>query len=94
MDLPDDAARERVAQRKVDPKTGVYYDMRTKPPKDADVAGRLIQHPDDADQAFANYLKEYPCCFYMLLVRHLHHASGDFNEISVTSPLCWPKYRR
>jgi len=59
MDLPDEIAKERVAHRRVDPKTGIFYDTKTKPPKDAAVSVRLVQHPDDEEQAFAAHLKEY-----------------------------------
>ena len=59
MSLSDAEAKERVNNRRVDPKTGILYDMKTKPPTDAAVTARLVQHPEDTPDAFAARLKGY-----------------------------------
>lgn len=59
LGLSDEVARERVSNRRVDPKTGILYDTKTKPPKESAVAARLVQHPDDTPEALTAQLKEY-----------------------------------
>ncbi len=41
LECPDDVVRERLLNRKVDPLTGDFYDMKLDPPTDYAVSSRL-----------------------------------------------------
>lgn len=49
LQLAEDVCRERVCGRRVDTETGQQYHVRTAP---AEIASRLVQHKDDAEDVF------------------------------------------
>jgi adenylate kinase len=58
VDVADEAILERVTGRRSDPVTGHVYHVVFDPPP-ADVAGRLIQRPDDTADVLQQRLAEY-----------------------------------
>jgi len=41
---------QRVGKRRVDPETGVVYNIETNPPADEEVAARLVQASNETEQ--------------------------------------------
>jgi adenylate kinase len=58
VDVPDDILLERITGRRTDPATGRIYHLTFDPPP-ADIAGRLIQRPDDTAEVLVKRLNEY-----------------------------------
>lgn len=58
LEAPDALVYDRVAQRRLDPLTGTYYDGLNPPPSD-EVRNRLIQLPEDAHEVVKRRLGNY-----------------------------------
>lgn len=40
----------RLSNRRIDPTTGIYYNLEVYPPKDEAIASRLIEQAEDKDK--------------------------------------------
>ena len=58
LELPDEVLVERITGRRVDPATGQVYHVKHRPPP-PDVAGRVVQRPDDTEATFRARLQKY-----------------------------------
>jgi adenylate kinase len=58
LGVPADAIVERMSGRRTDPVTGDVYHLRYNPPP-AEVAGRLVQRPDDQEETVRHRLDVY-----------------------------------
>ena len=61
IDVPDDVAVERVAGRRVDPKTNAVYHIKFNPPPsdDPELLARLIQRDDDTEEKMRRRLQVF-----------------------------------
>jgi adenylate kinase len=58
LEVPDDMVVQRLTGRRSDPQTGKIYHLIFNPPP-ADVAGRVVQRPDDTEEAARKRLEKY-----------------------------------
>jgi len=58
IDVPEEVIVRRMSGRRTDPETGAVYHLEHAPPP-ADVAGRLVQRPDDQEETVRNRLAIY-----------------------------------
>ena len=58
IEVPDDQIVERIAGRRIDPRTGAIYHLRFQPPP-AEAAGRLVQRDDDREDVIRARLRRY-----------------------------------
>lgn len=59
LEVSDVEAKERIGTRRVDPATGVFYNILDKRRPPADIFERLEKHPDDDETAVNKLLHEY-----------------------------------
>jgi adenylate kinase len=50
FEQPEEESIRRLNNRRIDPQTGVYYNLEIQPPKDESVASRLIELYEDKDE--------------------------------------------
>ena len=53
LDIPDADATARLVNQRVDPETGILYNLEISPPSDPAVAERLVQRSEDSEEAVA-----------------------------------------
>ncbi len=58
LDVPDDVIVERMSGRRTDPETGEVYHVTFNPPP-AEIAGRVVQRPDDREETVRHRLAVY-----------------------------------
>ena len=58
LDVPADAVVERMSGRRTDPVTGEVYHVLHNPPP-AEIAGRVVQRPDDREETVRHRLQVY-----------------------------------
>lgn len=58
LDVADDVIVERMTGRRTDPETGAVYHLKYNPPP-PEVAGRLVQRPDDRENTVRHRLAVY-----------------------------------
>lgn len=58
IDVPEEVIVRRMSGRRTDPETGAVYHLEHAPPP-AEVAGRLVQRPDDREETVRNRLGVY-----------------------------------
>ena len=49
FEQPEDESVRRISNRRVDPSTGLYYNLEINPPKDEATASRLIEMSEDKE---------------------------------------------
>eukprot|EP00026_Physarum_polycephalum_P005236 Phypoly_transcript_05267.p1 GENE.Phypoly_transcript_05267~~Phypoly_transcript_05267.p1 ORF type:complete len:492 (+),score=89.97 Phypoly_transcript_05267:71-1477(+) len=59
LEISEVEAKERIAHRRVDPATGVFYDISGKVKPSEEILERLEKHPDDEDIPVNLLLQEY-----------------------------------
>jgi len=59
LDLPDHEARSRIENRRVDPSTGLFYNISQTADHPEHVVKRLQRHPDDNERAVEALIEEY-----------------------------------
>eukprot|EP00049_Salpingoeca_infusionum_P026878 m.28626 g.28626 ORF g.28626 m.28626 type:complete len:481 (-) comp9057_c0_seq1:111-1553(-) len=59
LDLPGTSALERLSLRRIDPVTGQRYHLSRRPPPNAKVEERLLQHPSDEESEIQRRLMNY-----------------------------------
>ena len=80
--VPDDVIVRRMSGRRTDPETGQVYHVEHNPPP-ADVAGRVVQRADDAEETVRNRLEVYRrqteplVAFYRAAGVPVHDVDGD-----------------
>ena len=47
FEQPEEESIRRISNRRIDPSTGVYYNLEVMPPKDEATASRLIELSED-----------------------------------------------
>jgi adenylate kinase len=81
IDVPEEVIVRRMSGRRTDPETGAVYHLEHAPPP-ADVAGRLVQRPDDQEETVRNRLSVYRqttaplVAFYESAGVPVHHVDG------------------
>jgi adenylate kinase len=58
IDVPEEVIVRRMGGRRTDPETGAVYHLEHAPPP-AEIAGRLVQRPDDQEETVRNRLAIY-----------------------------------
>jgi adenylate kinase len=58
LEVPDELIVERISGRRVDPLTGEIYHIKYNPPP-PEIAGRVIQRPDDTEATCRRRLEKY-----------------------------------
>jgi adenylate kinase len=82
IDVPAEAIVRRMSGRRTDPETGTVYHVEHNPPP-AEVAGRVVQRPDDAEETVRNRLRVYReateplVAFYRAAGLPVHDVPGD-----------------
>jgi adenylate kinase family enzyme len=54
FEQPEEECVRRLSNRRVDPHTGLYYNLEINPPKEEAVAARLIELHEDKEQVVRN----------------------------------------
>jgi adenylate kinase len=81
IDVPEDVIVRRMSGRRTDPETGAVYHLEHAPPP-AEIAGRLVQRPDDQEETVRNRLSVYRqttaplVAFYESAGVPVHHVDG------------------
>lgn len=81
IDVPEEVIVRRMSGRRTDPETGAVYHLEHAPPP-AEVAGRLVQRPDDQEETVRNRLSVYRqttaplVAFYESAGVPVHHVDG------------------
>jgi adenylate kinase len=83
LEVPDEVLVERITGRRVDPQTGQVYHVKHHPPP-ADVAGRVVQRPDDTETTFGARLKKYHAETRSVLP--LYESRGLLSRIDGNAP--------
>ena len=82
LEVDDDAIVRRMGGRRTDPETGTVYHVEHNPPP-AEVAARVVQRPDDAEETVRNRLRVYRetteplVAFYRAAGLPVHDVPGD-----------------
>jgi adenylate kinase len=50
FEQPEEESIRRISNRRIDPNTGVYYNLEVFPPKDEATASRLIELAEDKEK--------------------------------------------
>ena len=50
FEQPDEESVRRLSNRRIDPHTGTYYNLEINPPKEEQVASRLIELHEDKEE--------------------------------------------
>ena len=58
IEVPDESIVERIVGRRMDPETGEIYHVKYRPPP-SEIADRIVQRPDDTEEACRERLKKY-----------------------------------
>ena len=51
FEQPEEESIRRLANRRIDPQTGVFYNLEIDPPQDEATASRLVDLPEDREAA-------------------------------------------
>lgn len=87
IDVPEDVIVGRLGGRRTDPETGEVYHVDHNPPP-AEVAGRVVQRPDDREETIRHRLEVYRESTAPLVAHYeqngapVHRVDGD-REIEV-----------
>jgi adenylate kinase len=82
IDVPEEALVRRLSGRRTDPETGKVYHVEHNPPP-PEVAGRVVQRPDDSEETVRNRLRVFReatapvIAYYEAHDVPVHRASGD-----------------
>jgi adenylate kinase len=82
LEVDDDAIVRRMSGRRTDPQTGTVYHLEHNPPP-AEVAGRCVIRPDDAEATVRNRLEVYRASTAPLVEHYraagvpVHRLDGD-----------------
>lgn len=82
LDVPGEAIVERMSGRRTDPETGKVYHVSHNPPP-AEIAGRVVQRPDDQEDTIRHRLRVYDESTAPLIAHYeadgipVHHVDGD-----------------
>lgn len=82
LDVPDEAIVERMSGRRTDPESGKVYHLRHNPPP-PEVAGRVVQRPDDSEATVRHRLEVYAQQTEPLIAHYresgipVHRVNGD-----------------
>lgn len=82
LDVPAEAIVKRMSGRRTDPETGTVYHVEHNPPP-AEIAGRVVQRPDDQEETIRHRLEVYEESTRPLIAHYeaegvpVHHVDGD-----------------
>jgi adenylate kinase len=76
FEQPEQESLRRLTQRKIDPDTGVIYDMEMSPPLDDTIAGRLLPLPEDNEAVIKQRLQHY--------ISQQHHVEEAYKDMLFT----------
>lgn len=85
LEVPAEAIVERMSGRRTDPVTGDVYHVRYNPPP-AEVAGRVVQRPDDREETIRHRLEVYEANTAPL-VSHYERAGVPVHRVKGDRPI-------
>lgn len=85
LEVPAEAIVARMAGRRTDPVTGAVYHLEHNPPP-AEIAGRVVQRPDDREETIRHRLEVYEASTAPL-VRHYETAGVPVHRVPGDRPI-------
>ena len=76
FEQPDSESVRRLSHRRIDPDTGVIYNMDIAPPLDDTITNRLTELPEDKESAIRHRLQAY--------VSQQHHIEEAYKDMLFT----------
>ena len=76
FEMPENESIRRLLQRKVDPDTGIVYDMDRNPPTEEDVLNRLSHLAEDKESVIRARMGHY--------VKQQHHIEDAYKDMLFT----------
>ena len=76
FEMPDNETMRRLQHRKIDPESGVIYDMDMDPPTDESVRKRLIELEEDKESVVKARMQHY--------VSQQHHIEEAYKDMLFT----------
>lgn len=85
LEVPDEIIVERMSGRRTDPDTGEVYHVRHNPPP-AEIAGRVVQRPDDREETVRHRLGVYSEQTQPL-IEHYERSGVPVHRVDGTEPI-------
>jgi adenylate kinase len=85
LEVPDEEIVERMSGRRTDPDTGRVYHVRHNPPP-PEVAGRVVQRPDDREETVRHRLEVY-ASQTRPLIEHYEATGVAVHRVDGTRPI-------
>lgn len=76
FEQPEQESLRRLQHRKIDPETGIIYDLDMSPPTEEDVTARLIPMPEDGESVIKQRLQNY--------LAQQHHVEEAYKDMLFT----------